>query len=193
MTEIDVTKEMLADLMDGRLEDDYVQRLQRMRRKDKDRFWVYLDVLQDRVPWDNKILLRLTDHLYVVRAQGDTGRIVKCDCGHEFGDYRVNWKLGCRVRVRRTAAEFEEVYSPAYVIPEPEWMEIREYYCPGCVAQLAVEVTPPGYPPLFDMLPDLDTLYRSILERPLDDESSDWFHDRSAEVTAEWLEGGSGA
>jgi acetone carboxylase gamma subunit len=193
MTEIDVTKEMLADLMDGRLEDDYVQRLQRMRRKDKDRFWTYLEVLQDRVPWDNKILLRLTDHLYVVRTQGDTGRIVKCDCGHEFGDYRVNWKLGCRVRVRRTAAEFEEVYSPAYVIPEPEWMEIREYYCPGCVAQLAVEVTPPGYPPLFDMLPDLDTLYRSILERPLDDESPDWFQDRSAEVTAGWLEGGSGA
>ena len=153
MSEVNVTKEMLADLMDGRLEDDYVQaRLQRMRRKDKDRFWTYVEVLQERVPWDNKILLRLTSTSTSSSRQGDTGRIVKCDCGHEYGDYRVNWKLGCRVRVRRTAAEFEEVYSPAYVIPEPEWMEIREYYCPGCVAQLAVEVTPPGYPPLFDVL-----------------------------------------
>lgn len=190
MAEIDVTKEMLADLMDGRLQDDYVQRLQRMRRKDSGRFWTYLEVLQDRVPWDDKILIRLTDHLYVVRKAGGGGRIVKCDCGHEFGDYRVNWKLGCRVRVRRTAAEFEEVYSPPYVIPEPDWMSIREYYCPGCAAQLAVEVTPPGYPPVFDMLPDLDTLYRDILGKPLEDESPDWFRDRTSEVTAAWLEGG---
>lgn len=190
MAEIDVTKEMLADLMDGRLQDDYVQRLQRMRRKDSDRFWTYLEVLQERVPWDDRILIRLTDHLYVVRKAGGGGRIVKCDCGHEFGDYRVNWKLGCRVRVRRTAAEFEEVYSPPYVIPEPDWMSIREYYCPGCAAQLAVEVTPPGYPPVFDMLPDLDTLYRDILGKPLEDESPDWFQDRTSEVTAAWLEGG---
>lgn len=64
---------------------------------------------------------------------------------------------------------------------------------PGCVAQLAVEVTPPGYPPLFDMLPDLDTLYRDILERPLDDESPDWFRDRSSEATAAWQTEGADA
>ena len=192
MTEITVTKEMLADLMDGRLADDYVQQLQRMRRKDKDRFWTYLEVLQDRVPWDDRILLRLTDHLYIVR-KAEGGRVVKCDCGHEFGDYRVNWKLGCRIRVRRTAAEFEEVYSPAYVIPEPDWMSIREYFCPGCATQLAVEVTPPGYPPLFDMLPDLDSLYRDILGKPLEDESPDWFQDRTNETTLAWAKGGDNA
>jgi acetone carboxylase gamma subunit len=193
VSEVNVTKEMLADLMDGRLEDDYVQQLQRMRRKDKDRLSTYIEVLQDRVPWDNAILLRLTDHLYIVRGQDGSGRIVKCDCGHEFGDYRVNWKLGCRVRVRRTAAEFEEVYYPAYVIPEPEWMEIREYYCPGCASQLAVEVTPPGYPPLFDMLPDLDALYRDILGKPLEDESPDWFQDKTNGATAAWVKGGTDA
>jgi len=192
MTEITVTKEMLADLMDGRLADDYVQQLQRMRRKDKDRFWTYLEVLQDRVPWDDRILLRLTDHLYIVR-KAEGGRVVKCDCGHEFGDYRVNWKLGCRIRVRRTAAEFEEVYSPAYVIPEPDWMSIREYFCPGCATQLAVEVTPPGYPPLFDMLPDLDSFYRDILGKPLEDESPDWFQDRTNETTLAWVKGGNDA
>jgi acetone carboxylase gamma subunit len=193
VSEVNVAKEMLADLMDGRLEDDYVQQLQRMRRKDKDRLSTYIEVLQDRVPWDNAILLRLTDHLYIVRGQDGSGRIVKCDCGQEFGDYRVNWKLGCRVRVRRTAAEFEEVYYPAYVIPEPEWMEIREYYCPGCASQLAVEVTPPGYPPLFDMLPDLDALYRHILGKPLEDESPDWFQDKTNGATAAWVKGGTDA
>ncbi len=187
-----VTKEMLADLMDGRLEDDDVQRLQRLQRKDSDRFWTYLEVLQERVPWDDRILLRLADHLYIVR-KAEGGRIVKCDCGHEFGDYRVNWKLGCRVRVRRTAEELEQVYSPAYVIPEPDWMSVREYFCPGCLTQLAVEVVPPGYPPIFDMLPDLDTLYRDYLGRPLDDESPDWFRDRTNEVTAQWLKDGGDA
>jgi acetone carboxylase gamma subunit len=193
VSEVNVAKEMLADMMDGRLEDDYVQQLQRMRRKDKDRLSTYIEVLQDRVPWDNAILLRLTDHLYIVRSLDGSGRIVKCDCGQEFGDYRVNWKLGCRVRVRRTAAEFEEVYYPAYVIPEPEWMEIREYYCPGCASQLAVEVTPPGYPPLFDMLPDLDALYRDILGKPLEDESPDWFQDKTNGATAAWVKGGTDA
>jgi acetone carboxylase, gamma subunit len=193
VSDIDVTKEMLADLIDGKLEDDYVQRLQRLRRKDETRLLRYLEVLQDRVPWPNRILLRLNDHLYIVRREDGTGRIVKCDCGHEFGDYRVNWKLGCLIRVRRTREEFEEVYTPTYAIPEPEWMTIREYYCPGCVAQLAVEVVPPGYPPLFDMLPDLDTLYREYLGQPLEDESSDWFDDRTNERTADWLRGANDA
>lgn len=188
MSDVGVTSEMLADLMDGRLEDDYVQRLQRMRRKDQSRLLTYLEVLQERAAWPNRILLRLNDHLYIVREQGDTGRIVKCDCGYEFGDYRINWKLGCRVRVRRSKEEFEEVYSPTYAIPEPDWMTIREYYCPGCLTQLAVEVVPPGYPALFDMLPDLDTLYREWLGTPLEDESPDWFRDRTNELTAEWLE-----
>lgn len=189
MTDVQVTKEMLADLMDGRLEDDYIQRLQRMRKKDSDRFWTYLEVLQDRVEWPNKILLRLTDHLYIVRREDGTGRIVKCDCGHEFGDYRVNWKVSARVRIRRTQQEFEEVYTPRYAIPEPRWMTIREYFCPGCITQLGVEVVPPGYPPLFDMLPDLDALYRDYLGRPLEDESPDWFRDHTNEITARWLEG----
>jgi acetone carboxylase, gamma subunit len=187
MSDIQVTKAMLGDLMDGRLEDDYVQRMQRMQRKDTTRLETYLEVLQERARWPNKILLRLTDHLYVVRNETGAGRLIKCDCGHEFGDYRTNWKLGCRVRVRRTREEFEQVYSPAYAIPEPEWMTIRQYYCPGCVTQLAVEVVPPGYPPLFDMLPDLDTLYRDYLGKPLADESPDWFRDRTNELTAQWL------
>ena len=187
MSEIKVTPGMLADLMDGRLEDDYVQQLQRMGRKDATRLQTYLEVLQQRVSWPNGILLRLTDHLYIVRREDGTGRIVKCDCGHEFGDYRVNWKLGCRVRVRRTREEFEEVYSPSYAIPEPEWMTIREYFCPGCLAQLAVEVVPPGYPPLFDMLPDLDTLYADYLGQPLDDAGPEWFQDLTNDLTREWL------
>lgn len=187
-----VSKEMVANLVDGVLSDDGIQQLQRMSRKDSDRFQKYIEVLQSRVPWPNRILMRLTDHLYIVR--GDPGtRIVKCDCGEELGDYRVNWKLRARVRSRRTSAEFEEVYTPTYIAPEPDWMTIREYYCPGCFAQLGVEVVPPGYPPMFDMLPDLDGFYRDWVGAPLEDEDEHWYEDRTALVTAAWLEGSASA
>ncbi|ATY84543.1 acetone carboxylase subunit gamma [Kyrpidia spormannii] len=179
---MEITKEIISNLLDGRLADSDVEQLQRMHEKDADRFWKYLEVLQERVQWNDKILLRLTDHLYIVR-NGNGARVVKCDCGHEFGDYRVNWKIASRVRVRRTAEEFKEVYTPDQAIPEPGWMTIREYFCPGCAAQLAVEVVPPGYPPIFDLLPDLDRLYRE-LGRPLEDESEDWFRDRTMDVVA---------
>jgi len=188
MTTDVVTKDMLAKLMDGQLGDDDVQDLQKMRHKDSDRFDKYIELLQARLGWKDKVLLRLTDHLYVVR--GETGdRTVRCDCGHDFGDYRVNWKLGTRVRVRRTSDEFEKVYTPAYAAPEPGWITVREYFCPGCVAQLAVEAVPPGYPPVFDMLPDLDSFYRDFLGRPLDDESADWYEDRTNQLTQLWIEG----
>lgn len=186
MTNNAVTKDMIAKLMDGQLGDDHLQDLQRMARKDTDRFQKYIELLQERVPWNEKVLLRLTDHLYIVQNE-TLGRTVRCDCGHDFGDYRVNWKLSTRVRVRRTSEEFEEVYTPAYSAPEPGWMTLREYYCPSCATQLAVEVVPPGYPPVFDMLPDLDSFYRNFLAAPLDDESPEWYEDRTNQLTAGWM------
>ncbi|AEH48278.1 acetone carboxylase subunit gamma [Parageobacillus thermoglucosidasius] len=180
-----IDKDLIRQLLDGTISDEDVQRLQRMPNKDADRFWTYLEVLQERVPWDDKILMRLNDHLYIVRDKSGN-RIVKCDCGHEFGDYRINWKLKSLVRVRKTLDEFKQVYFPEPACPEPGWQEIREFFCPNCVAQLAVEVVPPGYPVVFEMLPDLDRFYREFLGKPLEDESPNWFEDRSQELLEEW-------
>ncbi|MHA1605645.1 MAG: acetone carboxylase subunit gamma, partial [Candidatus Freyarchaeota archaeon] len=69
------------------------------------------------------------------------------------------------VRVRDTAEEIEELY-PKYMGCQPDWMEIREYYCPGCFALLEVETVPPGYPSVFNFLPDIDTFYEKWLGRP---------------------------
>ena len=185
MAEQQVDKALVAQLVDGTIDDANAMRLLKMARKDKGRFWSYLEVLQERVSWDDRILLRLTDKLYVVRdAEG--GRVTKCECGHVFGDYRENWKLGTRIRTRRTQAEMDQVYDPKPAVPEAGWQEIREFFCPGCASQLAVEVVAPGYPIVFEMLPDLDTFYRDTLGQPLDDESSDWYHDRSTLRTAIW-------
>jgi len=44
----------------------------------------------------------------------------------------------------------------------------------------------PGYPIVFEMLPDLDKFYRDYLGQPLPDESPDWYEDHTAKVTASW-------
>lgn len=180
-----VDKDLIRQMVEGVISKENARRLLTMERKDHDRFWNYLEVLQERVKWKDRILLRLTDHLYIVHKP-EGGRVVKCDCGHELGDYRANWKLGTLIRSRSTPEEFKEVYTPEPACPEPEWQEIREFYCPGCMAQLAVEVVPPGYPLVFEMLPDLDRFYRDFMGRSLADESDNWYEDRTAAAVAKW-------
>jgi len=133
--------------------------------KDADRFDKYVSVLQEKVSWNEKILLPLSLHLYIVQKE-DGRRVVKCDCGFEFGDYRENWKLNARIFVRDTDEKLEEVYPP-YMHSDPEWTVLREYYCPGCFSMLEVEAVPPGYPVVFDFEPDIETFYREWLGREI--------------------------
>jgi len=75
-------------------------------QKDPNRFDKVMEILQDKVEWKEQIILPLHEHLYVVSKHKE--RIVKCDCGYEFGDYKINWKTKCRVRVRDTIEAIEE-------------------------------------------------------------------------------------
>lgn len=178
-------KENFKLLIEGKLPWEEVKKVIRLSPKDADRFKKYIQILQERVPWDERILLRISDHLYIVLTK-DGSRIVKCDCGHELGDYRINWKLSCRVYARKTDEEIAEVITIPEARHNTELVEMREFYCPGCYALLGVEVVPPGYPPIFEMFPDLDRFYREWLESPLPDEHEDWFVDRTLEKPAAW-------
>jgi len=156
-------KETLKELIEGKL--DWPQTFNIITQdKDEDRFEKYIEILQEKLGWSEKILLKLTEHLYVVEKDGQ--RIVKCDCGQEFGDYRVNWKLNSLIHVRETKEELEELW-PGDGKPDPKHASIREYFCPGCAALLQVECVPVGYPIIFDFLPDLDTFYGDWLGKPL--------------------------
>ena len=135
-------------------------------RKDPNRFDIILEILQRRVKWKEKIILPFHEHLYIVSKDGE--RIVKCDCGYEFGDYRDNWKKRCRVRVRETREDIEELY-PRDMGSHPEWEELREFFCPGCFALLDTEAVPPGYPIIFNFLPDIDIFYEKWLGRKAPD------------------------
>lgn len=167
-------------LMDGVLAWPAVQDMMR-EAKDADRFDKYVEIVQERVPWDDRILLPLTPALSIVARDGR--RVVKCRCGHEFGDYRVNWKLSSLIYVRDDEESLAEVYQ-GREMPDPSWTQVREYVCPGCGTQLEVEAVPRGCPPDFDFLPDLDTFYEDWLGRPLPDKAE--YKDLTLAVVSEW-------
>ncbi len=177
------TKENLKLLLKGDLPHRMAMDMCRAPNKDEDRFVKYVEVLQESVSWTDKILVRISEHLFVVRKP-DGQRIVKCDCGHEYGDYRVNWKLNALVYARRTQEEIAEVFTT--VAPDARYVEMREFYCPGCQAQLAVEVVPAGYPFMFEVLPDVDGLYETE-GKPLPDANAKWFQDLTSQQTAKWV------
>jgi len=170
----------LRDLFDGRLPWEKVKEIM-SKPKDDDRFDKYVQILQERVSWPERILLPLGEHLYVVQKGGE--RVVKCDCGHEFGDWRQNWKLAALIFVRDDREKLEEIY-PGFRCPDPDVCEVREFYCPGCGSLQKVESVPTGYPIIFDVLPDIDGFYREWLGRPLPDEKE--CKDLTYEVTREW-------
>lgn len=158
------TRKQLEDLIDGKLRFKDLHSMM-SSFKDPDRFDRMIEILQGRVAWKDEILLPFGVHLFIVRKPGGE-RVVKCDCGREFGDYRENWKLQASIFVRDTEELYREVY-PELMHALPEWMELREYYCPGCWSLLEVEAVPPGYPIVFDFLPDLETFYKDWLGREL--------------------------
>ena len=73
-------KEKIRLLVNGQLPEDQVKDLIRMPAKDPDRFWTYLRVLQERVVWDDTILLRISEHLYIVRKE-EGGKGVPSEAG----------------------------------------------------------------------------------------------------------------
>ena len=180
------TRQEIEELIDGKLPWPRVREII-SDPKDDDRFEKYLEIMQDRVPWKGRILLPLAENLYIVQKAGE--RIVKCHCGYEFGDYRVNWKLKALIYVRDSEEKLEEICAGPRK-PDPKFCDVREYYCPGCGVQLEVESVPFGYPAIFDFLPDLDAFYRDWLGRPL--ETAKEYKDLTYEVTQKWSEGSHG-
>jgi acetone carboxylase gamma subunit len=153
---------VVRDLLDGNL--PWAETHQIMSgHKDADRFQKYRTIVQERLGGEEEVVLPIGERLVIVRR--GTEFVVRCDCGHEFGDFRTNWKLHARILVRDSAETLEEIY-PGRLKCNPKWMEIRELICPGCAALLEVEAAPPGYPLTFDLLPDIEAFYESFLGAP---------------------------
>ena len=61
--DISISKGIIEQLVEGTIDDDNVDRLLKLPKKDSDRFFTYIEVLQERVSWNDPILLRLSDKL----------------------------------------------------------------------------------------------------------------------------------
>jgi N-methylhydantoinase B len=155
----------LEALLDERLSRREVKRIQ-SAYKDPDRFENWVELLQSRVEWEDPIVLPVGEGLNIVRRLSDSRLVIRCDCGHDLGDHDRNWKLDALIRVRDSVESMREVY-PAMAHGDPDWVELRELFCPSCARQLEVEAAPPGFPLVHDFLPDVEGFYRGWLEREL--------------------------
>lgn len=80
-------------------------------------------------------------------------------CGHDLADARTNYKRGLLVHAR----DPHEVHPPLIegeftFSPNPEWIRIVEFYCPGCGQQVETEYLPLGHPITHDTEIDIDAL-----------------------------------
>jgi len=155
--------ETLAALYDERLSRREVKEIQ-SGYKDPDRFEKWIALLQQRVDWDDPIVLPIGEGLNVVRRRDDGELVIRSDAGHDFCRFEENWKAHAPVFVRDTDELLREIY-PRMGHCDPEWMELREFYCPRSGRMLETEAVTPGYPIVHDFLPDIEGFYRGWLGR----------------------------
>jgi N-methylhydantoinase B len=158
-------RETLEALLDEKLSRREVKDIQ-SGYKDPDRFDKWLSILQERVTWDDPIVLPLGEALYVVRRLADGELVIRSEAGHDFCRFDENWKMHAAVFVRDSDELLGEVY-PKMAHCDPEWMELREFYCPKSGRLLEVEAVIRGYPVVHDFLPDIEGFYRGWLGREL--------------------------
>ncbi len=80
-------------------------------------------------------------------------------CGHVIGSARENYKKGCLLYDRDPREIHQPILAgPFNFSPDPLWVRVVEFYCPGCGAQIETEYLPPGHPVTQDIELDLDSL-----------------------------------
>jgi len=80
-------------------------------------------------------------------------------CSHDLGSARDTYKKGCLVHDRDPREIHPPIVSGNFSFaPDPLWVRIVEFYCPGCGTQVETEYLPPGHPITRDIEIDLDQL-----------------------------------
>lgn len=80
-------------------------------------------------------------------------------CSRVLGSARESYKKGCLLYDRDPREIHPPLVSGEFNFsPDPLWVRIVEYYCPGCGTQMETEYLPPGHPIIDDIEIDLDRL-----------------------------------
>lgn len=84
-------------------------------------------------------------------------------CGKPLIDAEENYKRGCLVYNRDPREIHNPVFeAPFNFAPDPDWVRILEFYCPGCGVQVETEYLPLGHPITHDIEIDIVTLKSRI-------------------------------
>jgi len=93
----------------------------------------------------------------------DETKWVCSSCGHVLTDAKDNYKKGCLVYSRNPEDVHNKGFEGEYTFaPDPNWVRIVEFYCPGCGVQLETEYLPLGHPVTHDIEIDLKRLQERI-------------------------------
>ena len=86
--------------------------------------------------------IRFTEYLDL-DLNTDTWR---CNCcGRELISARENYKRGCLVAERDPSEIHPPIIEGEYSFsPDPDWVRVLEFYCPGCGKQVETEYLPPA-------------------------------------------------
>ena len=89
-------------------------------------------------------------------------------CGQVLGSARDNYKKGCLLYDRDPREVHKPILEGKYTFsPDPDWIRIVEFYCPGCGTQVETEYLPPGHPITWDIEIDIDSLKRKLADGQL--------------------------
>jgi len=84
-------------------------------------------------------------------------------CGHDLGPGRDSYKKGCLLYSRDPREIHVPIVEGKFTFsPDPLWVRIVEFYCPGCGTQIETEYLPPGHPITHDIEIDIDELKRRL-------------------------------
>jgi acetone carboxylase, gamma subunit len=84
-------------------------------------------------------------------------------CGHILGPARESYKKGCLLYDRDPREIHPPLVEGQYSFaPDPLWVRIVEFYCPGCGTQIETEYLPPGHPITWDIEINLDALKQRL-------------------------------
>lgn len=106
--------------------------------------------------------IRITEYLDL-DVEAEAWHCHRCD--RLLGPAAQSYKQGCLVHDRDPREIHRPLIEGEYTFaPDPEWVRILEFYCPGCGTQLEVEYLPPGHPVTHDIELDVPRL-RERIER----------------------------
>jgi acetophenone carboxylase len=90
-------------------------------------------------------------------------------CERSLGSARANYKGSCLLHQRDPREVHQPLIEGEYTFaPDPDWVRIVEFYCPGCGIQVETEYLPPGHPITHDIEIDVDRLKERIARGELE-------------------------